>query len=233
MAAVRAQIDKMGANGSGEMLPRTEGGVSALFPKHHLIVVRFRQYPVARMLPDGLEASNLFAVDRGGRIERIGDAKALEGFFRADAAPVSGGDGAKAVLAVWLALVQEFHQDGMLKFEVLGKEFALEDGWSKVRGRAMVAQGGNGELKAALTFDKEGRLAGATTEATIRQGPRPICQATLLLDANPRVRRIAEQDLLVMGLSARAYVMEQRELAGPELREAIDRVWGQIEANGW
>jgi hypothetical protein len=93
-------------------------------------------------------------------------------------------------------------------------------------------QGGNGELKAELTI-KEGKLAGVSEKAAIRPGPRPICQATKLLDADPIVRRIAEQDLLIMGLLARDYLMEQREKATPELRRAIDRVWAQIQRNGW
>ena len=54
----------------------------------------------------------------------------------------------------------------------------------------------------------------------------------MLLDANPLVRRIAEQDLLIMGLAAEGYLMEQRAKAGTELRQAIDRVWRQIQTNG-
>jgi hypothetical protein len=84
-----------------------------------------------------------------------------------------------------------------------------------------------------VLFDKEGKLAKVNEKAAIRPGPRPICQATKLLDADPIVRRIAEQDLLIMGLSSRDYLMERRERASPELREAIDRVWLQIQKNGW
>ena len=94
-------------------------------------------------------------------------------------------------------------------------------------------QGGNGELTAALEYGKDGKLAKVVETAKIRPGPRPICQATKLLDADPIVRRMAEQDLLIMGLFARDYLMEQRELATPELRAAIDRVWQQIQKNGW
>src|SRR5207249_6646109 len=64
---------------------------------------------------------------------------------------------------------------------------------------------------------------------SIRPGPRPICQATKLLDADPLVRRICEQDLLIMGLSARDYLAEQRAAARPELRDAIDRLWQKIQ----
>ena len=62
---------------------------------------------------------------------------------------------------------------------------------------------------------------------------RDVSQATKLLDADPVVRRIAAQDLIIMGLAARDYLMDQRAQATPELREAIDRVWRQIQKNGW
>lgn len=231
--AVRAHIDALGAQGGGEILERAGGAVGALFPDYRLVVVRFRQFPVARVLPEGLSASNVFAVDRAGKVERLGGVRALEAFFRAHHPPVNSEAQARTTLAAWLALAQEFHQDGMLQFEVLEKEFVLEGGFSSVSGRAVVSQGGNGEVKGALRFDGAGRLEAVKEEAVIRPGPRPICQATLLLDANPLVRRVAEQDLEVMGRAARGYLLEQREKAGPELREAIDRVWRRIETNGW
>lgn len=233
VAAVRKHIDKLGGEGSGEIIVRSDGGVAAVFPNHHIVVVRFRQFPVARVLPDGLQASNVFAVDRAGKIELLPDAKALEKFFQVRQAPITNDEGAWAILAAWLTLTQEFHQDGMLKFEVMEKEFAVAGNRSKASGRAVVMQGGNGELKAELEYDKDGRLSRVVEEASIRPGPRPICQATKLLDSDPVVRRMAGQDLLIMGLSARGYLMEQRRLAAPELRTAIDRVWAQIEKNGW
>ena len=64
-------------------------------------------------------------------------------------------------------------------------------------------------------------------------GVRPICQATKLLDADPLVRRMAEQDILVMGQSAKEYLDEQRANAKPELKAAIDRIWKRIVDEGW
>jgi hypothetical protein len=55
-----------------------------------------------------------------------------------------------------------------------------------------------------------------------------ICQATKLLDPDPIVRRMAEQDLLVIGKPATEYLDEQRARATPALREAIDRIWPRI-----
>ena len=229
--AVRKFIDGKGANGAGEITSKNEDAVRKTFPGHDLVIARFRQFPVARILPEGLSPSSLFAVDKSGQVDHLADAKALEKFFRAHHPAVKNEKDAKTVLAAWLALTPEFHQDGMFKFEVMEKEFAWEAG--KVSGRVTAMQGGNGQLTAVLLIDKEGKLSSVEEKAELRPGPRPICQATRLLDADPLVRRICEQDLLIMGLAARDYLMEQRERATPGLQAEIDRLWRQIEKNGW
>lgn len=233
-AAVRKYIDDKGAKGGGEITLKSEEAVRQAFPAYQIVNARFRQFPVARILPEGMRASNLFAVDKDGKIEHLKDVKAMQRFFH-DNHPVAKTEkDAKGMLAAWLVLTQEFHQDGFFKFEVLVKEFAVAaDVGLNARGRLVVMQGGNGDLVAELEYDKEGKLAKVNEKAGIRPGPRPICQATKLLDSDPIVRRIAEQDLLIMGLAAREYLMEQRQLATPDLREAIDRLWNQIQKNGW
>jgi hypothetical protein len=231
--AVDDFLSKIKGAGAG-MSVKNEEAVGKLFPDYIIVNARYRLFPVAKRLPEGMRASNLFAVDKEGKLEHLKDVKTLEKFFRAHAPAVKNEKDAKAVLAAWLTLTPEFHQDGMFKFEVLEKEFALDTKEElKVSGRVTVMAGGNGELKAVLQIDKDGKVAKSEETAKIRPGPRPICQATKLLDPDPLVRRICEQDLLIMGLSARDYLMEQRARATPELREAIDRVWQQIQKNGW
>ncbi len=232
--AVRAALDAMGGKGQGDLVHVHDPRIRKNLPGHIFVIVRFRQFPVARQIPEGLGASNVFAVANDGKHELLKDAKALEKFFRAQYPAVKSEGDAKAALAAWLTLTQEYRQDGMFKFEVLEKDFGSDaKDPLTVRGRALVTQGGNGEIAAELTYDKEGKLAKAVESDKLRAGPRPICQATLLLDANPLVRRIAEQDLVVMGLAARGYLDEQREKASPELRREIDRVWRIIQRNGW
>lgn len=99
-------------------------------------------------------------------------------------------------------------------------------------GKAIVnpRSGNTGEIAAALTFDPAGTLVSVSETATVKRGIRPICQATRLLDPDPVVRRMAEQDLLVMGKAAEAYLAEQRTEADPELQRAIDRIWERILA---
>jgi hypothetical protein len=233
--AVRNHIDKLArGKGVGEITWKGESAVAKTFADYHIINARFRIYPVARQVPEGLNTSSLFAVTKNGKVEFLKDVKSLEKFFRAHQAKATDDDGAKTVLGAWLTLTQEFHQDGFFKFDVLSKEFAVAGKDElKASGRAVVMAGGNGQLIANLTIDKDGKLAKVEEVAKIRPGPRPICQATKLLDADPIVRRIAEQDLLIMGLPARDYLMEQRERAAPELRLEIDRLWRQIQKNGW
>jgi hypothetical protein len=205
------------------------------FPSDVFLAVRFRQFPVARVLPEGLSASNVFVVTKDGKVERLGDVKALTEFFGKNLPRVKKDADAGPVVSAWLALAQELKQDGFFKFEILDKETeaAKADGGVKVTGRAIVKQGGNGDLRVTLVFDADGKLTKAEEEAKIRPGPRPICQATKLLDPDPVVRRIVEQDLLIMGLAARDYLEEQRARANPELQRAIDRLWQRMVENGW
>ncbi len=231
---VKAHLENLkGAH--AQLIYKDEASLKKIFPDHQFIVARYRQFPVARLLPEGLHASNVFAVDKKERkLQLVPDAKALESFFKNIQIPTRDEATAKTSLAAWLVLAQEFPQDGFYKFEVLEKEFGseLNEEVLSVRGRAMVTQGGKGELGAVLAY-KDGKLSKATETGKIMPGPRPICQATKLLDRDPIVREMAEQGLLFMGLPARDYLMEQREKAGPELREAIDRMWRRIRANGW
>ena len=110
---------------------------------------------------------------------------------------------------------------------------ADEKGVRTALGSSSVTQGGKGELTATLTFDADGRLTRVSEDSAIKPGVRPICQATKLLDADPLVRRMAEQDLLVMGRACKEYLDEQHAQASPELRQAIDRVWKRIVEEGW
>ena len=232
--AVQKHIEGLPNGKGGEVQPQTAGAVREVLPDHRMVIVRYRIFPVARIMPEGFNASNLFAVGKGDKIEHIKDVKALEKLFATHQKPAKTENDAKAVAAAWLTLTQEFHQDGFYSFEIMEKQIAIaQDIGLNARGRMVVMKGGNGDVVAELLFGKDGKLAKVTETAKIRPGPRPICQATKLLDADPIVSRMAEQDLLVMGLAARDYLMEQRDKAAPELRQAIERVWRQIEKNGW
>jgi len=227
--AVKAHLETLkGAH--AQLIYKDDAALEKTFPDYQFIVARYRQFPVAKILPKGLSASNVFAVARKDQeLLHIKDGKALEEFFKKHQAPAKDDAAAKRSLAAWLTLVQEFSQDGAFKFEVLEKDFSseLNEKLQVVRGRAMVTAGGKGELAATLEYEG-GKLAKVTMAGKVVPGPRPICQATKLLDRDPIVRKMAEQDLLFMGLAAGDYLMEQRRQASPDLRDAIDRLWRRI-----
>jgi hypothetical protein len=230
---LKEHLEKIkGANGQVQWLG--EEPVTRTFPDQIIFAVRYRQFPVARLLPEGLQASNLFVV-KDGKLQRLADAKALEKFFREHGGAVKDEKRAKDAAKAWLWLAQEFFQDGFYKLAITEEatQVTPEGDGKKVSGKAVVMAGGNGEMAVELTFDKAGKLTKVAEMTKIKPGPRPICQATKLLDPDPIVRRMAEQDLLYMGLAARDYLFEQRAKASPELRRAIDRIWERIQAAGW
>jgi hypothetical protein len=201
-------------------------------PGHLFFSAVFRQYPILRVPPAPLKAQNLFAVDPDGKLELLTGVKALEGYLGKHWRDVKDEKQVGDAGLAWLRLVEVFHQDGFYKFKTVTSATRVQaegvgGGGVKVTAQAVVMAGGNGEINVALTFNG-GKLVKAVEDGKLRPGPRPICQATKLLDPDPLVRRICEQDLLIMGRAAQDYLDEQRARAGPELRQAIDRVWRRI-----
>jgi hypothetical protein len=221
---------------SGRVTALTGDGMGPTFPDHVLFAVIFPQYPVARIAPPPLKSSNVVAVPKkkDGKPAPITDLKELEKFFKENARAVkAAADGEEAVKA-WLRASAELNQDGFYKFTVKTDDKPKVDGGTVTgSGQAPVdPKGGDkGEIKATLTF-KDGKLSAADTKVNLTPGPRPICQATKLLDPDPIVRRMAEDAIRVMGSAAKPYLDEQRAKASAELRDAIDRVWAQIVKEG-
>jgi hypothetical protein len=218
-------------NGSYARIQQIEDeAVTRLFPKHRFFAVIYPRYPVARRVPAELKASNVLAVGQGGKIRLLNEADALQDFFKSDVAAVQDDERAKTVAHAWLRLSQEFVQDGFYQFEILDDSIRVQPGKDgrAVRARAVVMRGGNGDIRVALTFDADGHIAQVSEKADVRPGPRPICQATKLTDSDGIVRRMAEQDLLIMGRAAQDYLAEQRRTADPKLQQAIDRIWQRI-----
>jgi hypothetical protein len=201
-----------------------------MFPKAVFFVVRFRQYPVGRVPPEGLDVSNIFVVVPEKEPLRIGKSEQLQKFFREQAQLVTEEKQARQAVHAWLILLQELHQDGFYQFEVLEKEITVQrrEGGLQASGRSVVMRGGNGQLQVTLSFDPAGKLTQSSEQVQLQPGPRPICQARKLLDPDPIVRRMAEQELLYLGRMAEEYLREQRQQADPELRQAIDRLWQRI-----
>ena len=226
--AVKDQLAKYKA-AYGQVTQLKDDALGKAFTGYTFFGVLYRQYPVGRLVPKPLKPSNVFAVGRDGKPQLINEPKALEKFFREHARGGSA-DHAKDGVRAWLMLASQLKQDGFFRFKLMDDDTRAEKdkGGLVASGKIVVMQGGSGYLAAKVTFDSDGKFAKVTEEAKIRPGPRPICQATKLLDKDPIVRRMAEQDLLIMGRAAKPYLDEQRAKASPELRRAIDRLWQRI-----
>ena len=157
----------------GDLQGKSDSALAKVFPDIKFFVVRYRQFPVARLIPEGFKASNVLVLAKDGTVQRLNDRAALETLFR-DLAPETRTAGSLTdLLSAWLTLAQEQYQDGFYKFEILTKDFTVTKERTQIRGRAVVMQGGNGELSATLEL-RDGKLAKAMERANIKPGPRPI-----------------------------------------------------------
>jgi len=221
----------------GQIISLKEDSLTREFPGYSFYVLRFRKYPVARLPPEPLKISNLFVVKPDGSLEHIVEPEILKKLFRISLVPITTQARAKDAAKAWLQLAQEFYQDGFFHFSI-PEDFIrvtpMDSGGLEVFAKAIVnQQGGNaGEIAASLTFNPAGLLTNVSESVQIHRGMRPICQATKLLDHDPVVRGMAEQDILVMGKAAKGYLDEQRVKASPELQQAIDEIWQRIVAEG-
>lgn len=215
----------------GELLPISDAPLQKEFPDVLFYALRFRQFPVAYQVPAGMKPSNLYALLADGTVIHLADVDALIKFFQKELPEVKDAAAAKTAARAWLRLSQEWRQDGFFQFVIPDDSVTAEDAGKGIKASAkVVASGGGnrGEITATLSFDAQGKLASATDQGQVRQGVRPICQATKLLDPDPIVRGMARQCILVMGLRARDYLIEQRAKASPELQREIDRIWQDI-----
>jgi hypothetical protein len=208
----------------------TDDAVDRAFPGYLFFSVLFRQYPVGRAVPEPLKPSSLFAVSPEGKLKLLTDIKELETYFKEALEPVKTDKAAQDAALAWLRFTEQLKQDGFYEFKTVEEaskvETVKEIRTASARGAA--TKGGNGEINVALTFDDKGKLTKVAEKSDLKPGPRPICHATKLLDPDPLVRRIVEQDLLIMGRPAKDYLDEQRAKADPELQKAIDRIWQLI-----
>jgi hypothetical protein len=226
--AIKEYLEKVKATG-GTSKKIDDKTVAKLLPSHHFYHLLFRQYPVGILPPEGLKASNVIAVGPDGKAQALTSAAEMEKFFKANAKGLTTDDRAKQAAQAYLRLGRELYQDGYYKFEDDVDSFKVKkDKGRVVTGKTTVMQGGSGTLALTLDVGDKGAITSAKFDSKIRPGPRPICQATKLLDADPVVRKMAEQDLLIMGRAAKPYLDEQRKKASPQLRKAIDELWRRI-----
>lgn len=227
--AAKSFVEKAKAT-NGELQAMKTDALARVFPDLAFFSVRFRQWPVAVAPAEGFRSSNVLTINDKGQATLITSGMQLPKLFQKVVAKEE-----KATFEVARALLTleaELLQDGFYKFKMVEESFKTnkEKGKVIVSGRMMATEGGNGEIVASATFDETGLLFATSLANSVKPGPRPRCQATLLLHPDPEVRAVCERNLLFLGKSAREYLLEQRAKASPELQREIDRVWRQIEA---
>jgi hypothetical protein len=229
--AVKDYLAKKGAS-YGALARVTDEPLEQAIPGYAFFNVLFRQFPVGRVIPAGFSVSNRFVAGADAKVRILTDDKDLEKFLKERWTAVKGEAKLKEAARAYLVLAQLGHQDGFYRFSPLteANKVVTDKSGHTVTAKSTVAAGGNGTVAVKLSFDREGKLLSASQEAKIRRGPRPRCQATLLLHRDPAVRRMAERDLLIIGRAAKPYLDEQRKKASPPLRREIDRVWQRIVA---
>jgi hypothetical protein len=228
--AVKDSLEQMKA-AYGFLQPLKDERLEQLFPRHAFFTLLFRQYPVGRVPPKGFAVSNIVVADTAGKVMVFSSAsKEMLDFFNTGVTMAKTDDQIKDVGRAWIRLFQEFHQDGFYKFALMddSTKVTTDGATKKVNVKVVAMQGGNGEVTASLVLDANGTVTKIDGGSNLKPGPRPICHATKLLAPDPLVRRIVEQDLLIMGPAVKPYLDEQRAKASPELQQAIDRVWQRI-----
>jgi hypothetical protein len=173
-AALEASLARIPGAQRGRISERADIPIERVFPSRHFYVVRFRSYPIKP--PEPMDANNLFVVTQDGKVERIEDAKSLEAVLRSAATPITTESLAKEAVRASLILAQELPQDGYLRFSIPEEGLSLksEKGKRIASGKAVVTEGGTGQVRVDLTFDASGRLLSVkVTDEVKPSGPRP------------------------------------------------------------
>ncbi len=216
---------------SGQLQYIHSEALKQMFPNELFYVLRFRIWPIPFEIPAPLKYNNIFVVDSKGQLKLITDAAQLETFYRIVASSVGNEKSAKEAVKSWLDLSCELNQDGFFKFSFSENiNVKSQDKTLIAEGKANIEprSGDEGFLSVCLTFDDQGRLKSARESRDIKEGMRPICQSSKLLDPDPIVRQMARKDLLLLGRRAKDYLDEKRKEASPELQKEIDRIWLDI-----
>lgn len=229
---VENYLKDRGASGAA-VRPITDDYVGRTFPNFSFFGVIFRQYPVAVQCPQtqDLTCSNVFFV-KDGQVDFVSKISDLKFFFAAELGPVPSKEAATDAASTWLRFSEELKQDLFYTFSAPEISYLPREDITTVRGHTAVSAGGEGHIDVLMMLGSAGSLVQTYERGALRAGVRPICQATKLLDRDPIVRRMAEQDLLVMGRAAKPYLDHVRATARPKLQQAIDRVWQRILNQG-
>lgn len=207
--------------------------ISATFKNSVFYSLKFPQWPISFDVPEPLQSNNVFVFDKAGKQLLIKSNDELEKLFGDRVHGIVDDQSARTATTAFLLLAQELAQDGMYQFSTTESQIKVARSAAGITtsGVASVTPvGGNsGEITVTLVFSPTGDIVSAQQAVNLKAGIRPICQSTKLLDRDPIVRRMAEQDLLIMGKAAKPYLDDQRKKVPPRLQQAIDEIWQRIQ----
>jgi hypothetical protein len=228
-AAVHAWLQARFPKLAPQLMAIDDPDVKAAFSTLTFFELIFQQYPVAHY-NKGFSASNILGVDTTGQVLCYTSPAGLEAFFR-QVPPVHTTAEAESVTRAWLRLSEVYDKGAWIQYESPRVSALLVDGHLESRGTAKVVpkSGDRGALDVELVFDPTGHVVHSREQRTAQPGIRPKCQATKLLDKDPIVRLMAEQDILVMGVRCRPYLLQIRSRSSKPLQRAIDRMLWQID----
>src|SRR5437764_115911 len=142
---VKEELEKVKADPNLAVQIKDEA-IDRAFPGQTFFAVIFRQFPVARLAPEPLKSSNLYAVDGDGKVVLINSIDSLKAYFNKGQFGAKE-DAKKDVVRAYLRLVQELHQDGFYKFKTEDDSLKVEG--DKASGKVMLTGGGNGDIRVA------------------------------------------------------------------------------------
>jgi len=136
------------------------GGAGQGVPEVRLLHAHYRQYPIARAMPEPPEVRQHLRYSADGKLTLLNEPKALEKFFKDNVGPTKELDPAKDAARAWLKLSPELQQDGFFKFAIMDDSTKAELVQDRVSasGKVVVMQAGNGEINAKLSF-ADGKLS--------------------------------------------------------------------------
>jgi hypothetical protein len=147
--------------------------VRRIFPQERFYGVYFYvDYPRPKTLPAGLRTHNLFLVQAGGAVERIGDREALKAILEKHLPRIREDAQAREAAAACVRVAEEFYQDGLYKFHDPEVKVTRRGDELVAMGEGRVKSRGTGTLSVTLTFKPSGELDRVAIEGRVRPDVR-------------------------------------------------------------
>jgi len=173
-AALDTWLGHIPGSKDGKVAPVDDAAIRTVFPGEHFYTVRFMRYPRAQLPPDPLRLDNLIRVKPDGSVERIEDLAGLTKWLKKHLPPIQDEVHAREAMLAGLRLAEEFHQDGGYQFDVPEQSVMVTHQGDHVvaSGKAVVTEGGKGEITLTLTVDASGKLIAVEPGGHVRPDVR-------------------------------------------------------------